>query len=55
MFKKILKASESWVGVVGLILPLLPIPEDEKKMLVYPIWTYVSARLTSKIAKSVVK
>jgi hypothetical protein len=55
MFKKILKASESWVGVVGLILPLLPIPAEVKEGLVYPIWTYVSARLASKVAKAVVK
>jgi hypothetical protein len=51
MWKKILSASESYVGVIGVLLPLLPIPEDVKKGLVYPIWTYVSARLISKGAK----
>lgn len=48
----ILGSSESWVGIVGLLLPILPIPEDVKKGLVYPIWTYVAARLTSKVAKA---
>lgn len=55
VFKKILQASEAWVGLIGLILPVLPISEEIKKGLVYPIWTYVSSRIISKTAKAVIK
>ena len=55
MFKSILRASESWVAIVGLVLPALPIPEEIKKGLIYPVWTYVASRLVSKGAKAVIK
>lgn len=58
MWRKIFAASETWMGTVAAILPLLPISEPTKKGLVVPIiaiWVYVSGRVTSKVAKAVFK